>query len=102
MTESEAQQLHALISGRVQGVGFRYFVKQSVGEKPITGWVRNLFDGRVEVLAEGGKEDLNYLLRKLNEGPGVGYVEDIREHWGTASGQFDDFQVLASAVHPTR
>jgi len=53
MSENERYRLHAFVKGRVQGVGFRYFVLQSVEGLDLTGWVRNLYDGLVEVVAEG-------------------------------------------------
>ncbi len=102
MSEAAKEQLHALINGRVQGVGFRYFVKQSISATAVTGWVRNLFDGRVEVLAEGSKSDLKNLLVKLHAGPSVGYVDGLDEHWGEASDKYNDFQIIATAPGPMR
>ena len=58
-----------LIRGRVQGVGFRYFVELAAHELGITGWVRNLDDGRVEVYAVGGKSQLDDLDGRLWRGP---------------------------------
>ena len=53
MSETSNYRLHAFIQGRVQGVGFRYYVMQAAQDYHLTGWVRNLYDGRVEVVAEG-------------------------------------------------
>ena len=58
-----------LISGRVQGVGFRYFAERAARAAGVTGWVRNLADGRVEVYANGTPEQLNQLESRLRTGP---------------------------------
>ena len=58
-----------LISGRVQGVGFRYFAERAARHAGVTGWVRNLDDGRVEVHANGTGEQLDQLESRLRTGP---------------------------------
>ena len=58
-----------LISGRVQGVGFRYFSKDTADREGVTGWVRNLPDGRVEALVEGEEEAVTRVERALRQGP---------------------------------
>lgn len=60
--------VHIFVSGRVQGVGFRYTVLQKALRQKVTGWVRNLDDGRVEILAEGTKEQLDAFIASLKEG----------------------------------
>ena len=55
-------RVHVFVSGRVQGVAYRYFVERRAAEIPVTGWVRNLRDGRVEIMAEGEKADLESFL----------------------------------------
>jgi len=97
MSQNESRQLHALISGRVQGVGFRYFVAQCFGSKKIFGWVRNLHDGRVELLAEGKKDDLEFLLAKVSMGPSSSYVENVAKKWGIASLEYSAFKIAATA-----
>ncbi|MDI6639363.1 MAG: acylphosphatase, partial [Methanocellales archaeon] len=62
-------RVHAFVSGRVQGVFFRSFTRSEATSLGIHGWVRNLRDGRVEVLAEGEKSALDELLGRLREGP---------------------------------
>jgi acylphosphatase len=91
------RQLHVLVSGKVQGVGFRYFVLQLVGEKVITGWVRNLNDGRVEGIFEGKVQDLSSLLEKINRGPSSSQISEVTEKWGLATGGFSKFQIAATA-----
>jgi acylphosphatase len=63
------QGAHFLISGIVQGVGFRYWTERVARELEVTGWVRNLVDGRVEVFAEGSAEKLRMLEASLWRGP---------------------------------
>lgn len=72
--------LHFLIQGRVQGVGFRWFVQREASELSLRGWVRNTEDGNVEVLASGTAEDLNELRRSLRTGPRGSRVDRLIEH----------------------
>ena len=94
--ENQNLQLHALIEGRVQGVGFRYFTLKSAKEKNLTGWVRNRRDSRVEVLAEGEQEQLNQLLADLRQGPISADVENVEVNFSEAAGEFNDFGVKAT------
>ena len=66
-----------LISGRVQGVGFRYFVVRRAGALGLTGWTRNLPDGRVEVVAKGEADDLGQLETALRSGPRSAHVSTV-------------------------
>ena len=66
-----------LISGRVQGVGFRYFTEAAAAREGIFGWVRNTPDGRVEVVAEGDAEALQRFERSLGHGPRGARVERV-------------------------
>jgi len=72
--------LHFLIRGRVQGVGFRWFVQREASELGLRGWVRNTEDGDVEVLAAGDAEDLNELRTSLRRGPRGSRVDNLIEH----------------------
>ena len=67
-----------ILSGRVQGVGFRYFVFREAARLGVTGWVRNLEDGRVECLAQASGAILRTFEISLNEGPPLGQVESIQ------------------------
>lgn len=91
MTEDKDYRLHAFISGRVQGVGFRYFVLREAQDLHLTGWVRNLHDGRVEVIAEGDHPALNQLLIKLRQGPVSADVRDVAYEFSDARGDFSGF-----------
>jgi acylphosphatase len=72
--------LHFLIKGRVQGVGFRWFVHREASELDLRGWVRNTEDGDVEVVASGSAEDLAELRASLREGPRGSRVDRVIEH----------------------
>lgn len=72
--------LHFLIRGRVQGVGFRWFVHREASELELRGWVRNTEDGEVEVVAAGDPDDLNELRSSLRKGPRGSRVDKVVEH----------------------
>ena len=78
MTDS-AQARRFLVRGRVQGVGFRWFVEREAHILGITGWVRNRTDGTVEVLAIGTRDQLSGLRSRLREGPRAARVDDVDE-----------------------
>ena len=84
------------VRGQVQGVGFRYFVAKSAGELGATGWVRNRWDGSVEVLAEGREDALNVLLDAVRRGPRGANVTEVQAEWGEAAGSFSSFQIRSS------
>jgi acylphosphatase len=96
MTE-EPQRLHAFVSGRVQGVGFRYFVRTAAQSLGVCGWVRNLHDGRVELVAEGRPAQLQDLLRQIGRGPSGSNVKEIEGRWGEGTGEFQLFGVKTTA-----
>jgi acylphosphatase len=72
--------LHFLIQGRVQGVGFRWFVHREASELDLRGWVRNTEEGDVEVVASGTAEDLAELRASLRRGPRGSRVDRLIEH----------------------
>ena len=79
MTEKTVLVRRYLISGRVQGVGYRYFTKGLADQLKIVGWVKNLSDGRVETRAEGTLEQLERYRETLEQGPVGARVEQIEE-----------------------
>ena len=79
-------------SGRVQGVGFRYTACQIASGFPVAGYVRNLPDGRVELVVEAEGPDLERFLAALDHQMS-GYIQDRKEHQSTASGEFRGFDV---------
>jgi acylphosphatase len=96
MTNNQKYRLHAYIKGRVQGVGFRYFTLNAAQERQLTGWVRNRFDGRVEVIAEGEHEHLSRFLGDLRQGPISADVHDIDYEFTNAKGEFDHFRIRST------
>ncbi|HEY3705333.1 MAG TPA: acylphosphatase [Terracidiphilus sp.] len=73
--------LHFLVRGRVQGVGFRWFVHREASELELRGWVRNTEDGDVEIVACGDPRDLNELRSSLRRGPRGARVDNVLEHY---------------------
>ena len=69
--------VHILISGRVQGVGFRWFAEQRASELAVSGYVRNLPEGDVEVVAQADEQTLESFCRELREGPRFARVEEL-------------------------
>lgn len=90
---ANAERLHAEVSGSVQGVGFRYFVWQTARQLGLTGWVRNLPNGTVELLAEGPRPQLEQLARAVGSGPPAADVHSCALSWHPASGEFTSFEI---------
>ncbi len=72
--------MHFLVKGRVQGVGFRWFVHREASELGLKGWVRNTEDGDVEILVAGEAEDLTELREALRKGPRGSRVDSVTQH----------------------
>lgn len=66
-----------IFSGRVQGVGFRYFVESIAGKYDIRGYVRNTYDGKVEVVCQGEEEDLKHFIDEIKKGPSFSVVTNV-------------------------
>lgn len=96
MHDESNSRLHALLSGRVQGVSFRYFVLEQAAELDLMGWVRNRWDGSVEVTAEGSRNKLEQLLQTLRQGPPMARVDNVDFAWLDASGEFVGFNVRST------
>jgi len=73
--------LHFLVRGRVQGVGFRWFVHREASELNLRGWVRNTEEGDVEIVASGSADDLDELRTSLRKGPRGSRVDRVIEHY---------------------
>ena len=82
-----------LVRGRVQGVGFRWYVHREARQIGVVGGVRNLWDGRVEVHAEGDEPDLTELIERVRQGPSGSGVAGVEEHWEAPSGGFVTFEI---------
>lgn len=86
------RRAHAYYAGSVQGVGFRYTAESVAVSLGLTGWVKNLDDGRVELVCEGPEPAITALLTKINDVFG-GYIRDQDVEWLAATGEFDAFDV---------
>lgn len=84
---------HVYVSGRVQGVMFRESARREATARGVTGWIRNLGDGRVEALFEGEEEAVRALVAWCNGGPSRARVDQVEVEWEGASGEFDRFEV---------
>jgi acylphosphatase len=89
----DAARVRIVVSGMVQGVGFRYFALTNARTAGVTGFVKNRRDGSVEVVAEGPREALERLVRDVSEGPRRGLVRDVQVDWSEYAGEFDSFEV---------
>jgi acylphosphatase len=89
----EHQRLHAIVTGMVQGVNFRYYTQERARSLRLTGWARNLPDGSVEVLAEGPRAALDQLLDFLHRGPPAASVTGVAEEWQAPTGEFQRFEI---------
>jgi len=90
---SDVARLEALVHGRVQGVGFRYYTLRFATGLGLLGWVANEASGRVRVIAEGPRQGLERLLEALREGPPGAFVEHVDEVWAPPTGALDPFAV---------
>jgi acylphosphatase len=86
------KQIHVYYSGRVQGIGFRFSVEDIARDLGVCGWVKNLRDGRVELVAEAEEEVLKDLLERVNQYFSR-YIQDIDVQWQEAKGEFSNFGI---------
>lgn len=86
-------QAHMIVNGRVQGVGFRWFVAKEARLRGLTGWVKNLSGGQVEILAEGQRGLIETLIHDMKVGNRASRVTDIRLEWNSYSGRYKEFDI---------
>ena len=86
------KRAHIHYSGMVQGVGFRYAAERLASEFKIKGWVKNLRDGRVEVLCEGDERDIGFFIEKINS-IFKHQIYDSSTEWGEAKRELEDFEI---------
>jgi acylphosphatase len=91
--ESYAVRAHVFVSGRVQGVNFRWYTQQQAQELGLTGWVRNLWDGRVEVIFEGENEAVQRVVDWCHVGAPSARVDDVEISYEEPSGEFSRFRI---------
>lgn len=93
MPDQGKASFHAFVSGRVQGVFFRMFVLREAQALGLCGFVRNMPDGRVEVVAEGERPKLEQLVERLRTGPRGAVVVDVDLSWSEYNHDFSDFSI---------
>jgi acylphosphatase len=87
-------RVRVLAGGRVQGVAYRFYAEKYAARLNITGWVRNLEDGRVEVLAEGTSANIETFLERLEVGPSLAHVDTFDVRHEPSTGEFRDFRIV--------
>lgn len=88
------QRMQIFYTGRVQGVGFRYTTKMLAQSYEVTGVIRNLADGRVELLAEGAPEELEAFRKGIQESELSPFIRNEETHWGNAKNEFRGFEIV--------
>ncbi|MES0337335.1 MAG: acylphosphatase [Candidatus Magnetobacterium sp. LHC-1] len=89
----EQRKAHLRIEGRVQGVGFRYFVREIAMRFRVNGWVRNLYDGSVEAVLEGNGKDVSTAVAYCYQGPPGAHVTNVDVTWIDHTGEFTSFGI---------
>jgi acylphosphatase len=93
MSNEELVSAHLLISGLVQGVGYRWFVMRKANEYGLKGYVRNLYTDDVEVEVEGNKGLIQEFIKELRLGPRSAHITDIKIQWGNYQGKYKNFDI---------
>jgi len=91
--ESQSVRAHVFVSGRVQGVNFRWYTQRKAEELGLTGWVRNLWDGRVEAVFEGEAQAVQRAVNWCHVGPPSAHVDDVEVSYEGPTGEFSRFRV---------
>jgi len=86
-------RVRVFAGGRVQGVAYRFYAEKCAARLGVTGWVRNLADGRVEVLAEGSAKQVESFLDRLREGPRLARIDEFDVRREASTGEFADFRI---------
>ena len=87
------KRVHVFYTGRVQGVGFRITAEETAQEYGAVGWVKNLRDGRVELVAEAAEEVLERFLKAIRYGSMKNFIEQVTISWSSATDTFDEFEI---------
>ncbi len=89
------KRMQVFYSGRVQGVGFRYTVRTAANGFEVTGTVRNLPDGRVELVAEGAKDELDAFLHAIRQSGLEHFIQNEEVNWAEAENEFRGFEIVS-------
>jgi acylphosphatase len=92
-TDHEKVRAHIILSGRVQGVAFRYYAREVASRLGVKGWIKNLVSGEVEIVLEGKRKEVEKMIEWCREGPPLAMVESIEINWLPYSGEFNQFQI---------
>ncbi|MBN2395751.1 MAG: acylphosphatase [Candidatus Atribacteria bacterium] len=94
--DDEDEMVRAILklSGRVQGVAFRYYARNKANQLGITGWIRNLDNGDVEAVFEGKNSLVLQMITWCKRGPSLAHVENIDIDWQTYTGEFNQFNIF--------
>lgn len=92
-TEEALERVEARVTGRVQGVGFRYFIQEIANRLHLAGWVRNAPDGSVELVAEGTRPYLDELLAAARQGPAGSRVDRVEHRFSSSEGPKGGFRI---------
>jgi len=87
------KRVHVFYSGRVHGVGFRLTAEETARELGVVGWIKNLRDGRVELVAEADEALLERFLEAIRSGPMKNFINHVEVTWSQASDSFDEFEI---------
>ena len=87
------KRLHVYYAGRVHGVGFRATAEETASRLAMTGWVKNVRDGRVEAVIEGDEALLLQFLEAIRTGPMRNFIQSVEVSWSKATGEFTDFEI---------
>jgi acylphosphatase len=100
MTEGEGMDkaVHLIISGRVQGVSFRYYTRQKADELGVQGWVRNLMNGQVEAWAQGQAEAVDRLVNWCRQGPPSARVDEIKVEDKSLDQEIQGFEIRRTGI----
>ena len=90
------KRVHVFYSGRVQGVGFRMTAEETAHHFGVVGWVKNLRDRRVEIVAEAEEDTLRQFIDAIRTGPMRNFIEQAETSWSAAYDTFDDFEIRYS------
>ena len=91
---NQNERINIIVEGRVQGVGFRYFIYEIGAYFKLTGWVKNKLNGNVEILAEGPQENLVALLGEARKGPPSAHVTNTNVEWSVQKNDLLPFTIL--------
>lgn len=91
-----AKRIHAIVKGNVQGVFYREFTRREAESLGVSGFVRNLRDGTVEIVAEGEAKQLREFEKKFRKGPLMAFITDVEMKEEPATGEFDGFDIRYS------